>query len=107
MNDHCLYSVEQPPWGRNDRFPDQLAPTTQTTDLVLKDPGWVVCDGGQGNPYDLSLYTWEAITFCTLLDRTPQGQRESVLAGMKQCIEDEGFEVVEPSDESARELVAA
>ena len=27
------YSVEQLPWGRNGRFPDQLVPPTQSTDL--------------------------------------------------------------------------
>ena len=74
---------------------------------MLKDPGWVVCDGGQGNPYDLSLDTWEAITFCTLLDRTPKDQRRAVLAGMKQCIEDEEHESVEHSEEQSRELVPA
>ena len=29
------YSVEQLPWGRNGRFPDQLVPPTQPTDLVF------------------------------------------------------------------------
>ena len=28
------YSVEQLPWGRNGRFPDQLIPPTEPTDLV-------------------------------------------------------------------------